>query len=132
MLRTPERGCEADTEMTYDEWREKRQYKRYPSDLKVKYQVVGDADGQVQEATILNISRGGVFVATKSPLAVGTEIKIQVTIVTPFGEEQELRAQAKVMWQNDRPEEEGMGLSFTEIDRHTQYAMLACAYRGEG
>ena len=35
------------------------------------------------------------------------------------------------MWKTEHPEEEGMGLSFTQIDRHTQYAMLAYAYRGE-
>jgi len=117
--------------MTYEKWEERRQYKRYPSDLVARYHVLGESEDRCQEGAILNIGRGGVFIATKSPLPAGTELHVWVKVVTPFGEEQELEAQAKVMWVSDRPDEEGMGLSFTQIDRHTQYAMLACAYRGE-
>jgi len=128
MPQIPETG----TEMSYDQWKEKRQYKRYPSDLHARYRKVDEPDGAFEEGAILNISRGGVFIATKSPLPQGADVTIHMKVKTPFGEERELEAEARVMWSSDREDEEGMGLSFTKIDRHTQYAMLASAYRGEG
>jgi len=132
VLQTSRTARETGIAMSYQDWKEKRQYKRYASDLPVRYRELNGSEGAFAEGTILNISRGGVFVATKSPPAAGTEIEIVMNVKTPFGEEREMQARAKVMWSSDRKDEEGMGLSFTDIDRHTQYAMLACAYRGEG
>ena len=118
--------------MSYQQWEDRRKYKRYSSDLQARFRKLDDDAAALQEGQVLNVSRGGVFLRTQSPFPVGTEILLLVNIVTPLGEERELESHAKVMWSGQNPGEEGMGLCFTKIDRHTQFAMLACAYRGEG
>ena len=115
--------------MDYQKWEERRKFKRYLSDLPAHFNRLGDAAAG-GEGNILNISRGGVFVHTEKPLPVGTDIELKIRIVTPFGDQQEIAGEAKVAWVNTRPGDEGMGLTFTKLDRHSQYAMLACAYRG--
>jgi len=82
------------------------------------------------EGSVQNISRGGAFVRTDNPFAVGTSVHLKVKILTPFGDEREIEGEAKVVWVSQRRGDAGMGLTFTKIDRHSQYAMLACAYRG--
>jgi len=127
-LRTPEYN--PGQIMSYDKWEEKRKHKRFPSDLTVRFREARDEASTEREGTILNVSPGGVFVRSKTPCTPGTELHLLVNVVTPFGEEQEVQADATVMWVSEKPDEEGMGLSFTKIDRHGQYAILACAYRG--
>lgn len=114
----------------YAQWDGRRKFKRYVSEMPVHYNRLGSQAPQEGDGNVLNISRGGVFIHTASPLPVGTELHMKVKIVTPFGEEQQVESEAKVMWVSARAGEEGMGLTFTKIDRHSQYAMLACAYRG--
>ena len=118
--------------MSYQQWEEKRRYKRYPSDLSAHFKPIREDAGEPVSGTLMNVSRGGMFVRTANSLRPGTELEITINVVNPFGEEQEIKAQAKVMWVNTKPNEPGMGLSFTKIDRHSQYAILACAYRGTG
>ena len=128
-MRADLEGNGASMTMDYKSWEERRKFKRYLSDLPAHFNRIGNvaesADGQV-----VNISRGGIFVHTAKPLPVGTEIEIKIRITTPFGEEMDVPGVAKVVWVSTRPGDEGMGLTFTKIDRHSQYAMLACAYRG--
>ena len=118
-------------EMSYQQWEEKRKYKRYSSDLSVRFVELGKDDPGEQQGTIHNVSRGGVFIHTGSPVTVGRELELRINVVTPFGEEQEIKALAKVVWIGKDPDDRGIGLTFTKIDRHSQYALLACAYRGE-
>jgi len=117
--------------MSLEQWEERRKYKRYPSDLPVRFRDLRTTQAEPGQGLALNVCRGGVFIRTQTPLRAGTDIQLHVRIVTPFGEEQELEAEAKVVWVNDRAGETGMGIAFTKIDRHSQYAMLACAFRGE-
>ena len=119
-------------EMNYQQWEERRQYRRYPTNLPVRFVEAGKEEAEGCEGSVTNISRGGVFVRTKTPAAPGTELQLCIGVVTPFGEEQELKALATVVWLSEDSGEEGMGLTFTELDRHSQYALLACAYRGQG
>ena len=116
--------------MSYQEWEDRRKYKRYLSEMPVHFNRLGDTSAPVAEGDVQNISRGGVFVHTTTPLPVGTELQITVRVITPFGDAQEIESQGKVVWVSTRGGDEGMGLTFTKIDRHSQYAMLACAYRG--
>jgi hypothetical protein len=116
--------------MSYQEWDDRRKYKRYMSEMPVRFNRIGETVAPGAEGNVLNISRGGVFVHTTTPLPVGTDLQMKVRVITPFGDAQEIESQAKVVWVTTRGGEEGMGLSFTKIDRHSQYAMLACAYRG--
>ncbi|HUW56863.1 MAG TPA: PilZ domain-containing protein [Planctomycetota bacterium] len=118
--------------MSYEQWEEKRKYKRYPSELIVRFVEVGKDGSEERQGSVGNVSRGGIYVRTQNPAQVGRDVELHIKVVTPFGEEQEIGAVAKVVWIGKDPGEEGMGLSFTKIDRHSQYALLACAYRGEG
>jgi uncharacterized protein (TIGR02266 family) len=115
--------------MDYKNWEDRRKYKRYGSDLPAHYNRIGDLATE-GDGHVLNVSRGGVFVGTDKPLPVGTTVEFKVKIVTPFGNEQVITSEAQVTWVSTRAGETGMGLNFTKIDRHSQYAMLACAYRG--
>jgi uncharacterized protein (TIGR02266 family) len=117
--------------MSLNQWDEKRKFKRYASDLPVRFGDLHAPPGEAQEGMALNICRGGIFIKTKTPLRAGTDIQLYVRIVSPFGQEQTIEAEAKVMWASETAAEPGMGVSFTKIDRHSQYAMLACAFRGE-
>ena len=117
--------------MTYQQWKRRRQYKRYDSDLSVRFREFRDESAELREGGIRNVSRGGIFIRTKDPYPAGTELRLFVAVVTPFGETEELEAVGKVVWVTLRTGEEGMGVNFTKIGRHSQYAMLACAYRGE-
>ncbi len=116
--------------MDFKQWDERRKFKRYLSEMPVHFNRLDAQDSEGGDGNVLNISRGGVFVHTTKPLPVGTDLHMKIRIVTPFGQEQAVESQAKVCWVSMRAGEEGMGLSFTKIDRHSQYAMLACAYRG--
>ena len=117
--------------MSYQQREERRSYKRYPSDLPVRFAESGNEEAEGRRGNITNVSRDGVFIRTKTPAPPGTALELCIDVVTPFGEEQELKASAKVVWINEDVGEEGMGLRFTQIDRHSQYALLACTYRGE-
>ena len=118
--------------MSYSEWEEKRRHKRYPSDLRARFRLVDEAGETFEEGPILNISRGGLFVHTKLDYTLGAAVEVHVTVTTPFGEERELVVEGKIMWLCGQEDEEGIGINFTKIDRHTQYALMACSYRGEG
>lgn len=118
-------------EMSYQQGQERRKYKRYPADLTARFKPLPEDAGDPLEGIVMKISRGGLFVRTEQPFRPGSELHLVVRIITPFGEEQDLEADAKVMWVNESGPDSGMGLSFTKIDRHTQYAMLACTYRGK-
>ncbi len=128
-LGVPRQDAGPETGMTYQEWEERRKFKRYLSDMTVMF---ARLDDELTNGTgvVVNISRGGVFVRTSKPLPVGSELHLRVGVVTPFGEQQEIPCEVRVVWTSTRPGEEGMGMIFTKIDRHSQYAMLACAYRG--
>lgn len=117
--------------MSLEQWDEKRKFKRYAADLPVRFGDIRSPQGPSGEGLALNISRGGIFIHTKTPLRPGTDIQLHIRITTPFGEEQTIEAEAKVMWATETASEPGMGVSFTKIDRHSQYAMLASAFRGE-
>ena len=117
--------------MNYQQWEERRKYKRYPSDLPVRFAEPGDEGCEEHRGKVTNVSRGGVFIRTNTPARLGLELELKIDIVTPFGEEQELKALGQVVWVNETCGEEGIGLDFIKIDRHSQYALLACAYRGE-
>jgi uncharacterized protein (TIGR02266 family) len=117
--------------MSLQQWEEKRKFKRYAADLPVSFGDLRNPGSQSLEGLALNICRGGSFIRTKTPLRPGTDIQLHIRIMTPFGQEQTLEAEAKVMWVRETASETGMGVSFTKIDRHSQYAMLACAFRGE-
>ena len=78
--------------MSYQEWEDKRRYKRYLAEMPVHFNRLGDASVPGAEGNVQNISRGGVFVQTMAPLPVGTDLKMKVRVTTPFGDSQEIDA----------------------------------------
>ena len=117
--------------MSDQQWEDRRKFKRYFSELPVRFRKSGDESAPFQEGSVANVSRGGAYVSTKAPPPIGTELKVVVSILTPLGEQQEIECLARVVWVSARSGEEGIGLTFTKIDRHSQYAILASAYCGQ-
>lgn len=89
-------------------------------DLEVNIAAASDA-GTHTGAT-LNISAGGVFLATEQPSNVGDQLKLELTLP---GSEQSISLDANVRWvrrrrvggRRDRPS--GMGLQFTNLTTET-------------
>jgi type IV pilus assembly protein PilZ len=94
---------------------DRREVDRAPIELKVEYQRVNTFFADYTK----NISRGGTFISTTRPLAVGTGFIFSLTVP---GMPEPLRLQGKVIWtnpmQNATPANPpGMGIEF-------QYASL--------
>ena len=70
-------------------------------------------DAFVQEY-VTNVSRTGVFVRSKSPLPVGSEVNLHFTVVTD--EVQTIEGTGRVV----RQEPGGMGVIFTEVNQYSQ------------
>ena len=119
----------ADTAMSYEKWEEKRQCKRYPTDLSVRFRQTNDAEGSYSKGLVLNASLGGMFVQTENAGPTGTVLELVINVLSPFGEVHEVAAGGEIAWITDEPGECGMGINFTNIDRHAQYAILASAHR---
>lgn len=89
-------------------------------DLEVKVNAASDS-GTYTGATI-NISAGGVFVATEEPISVGDQLKLELTL--PDSKEA-ISLDSKVRWvrrrrvagRRDRPA--GMGLQFVNLTTET-------------
>jgi len=95
---------------------ERRRDERHPLRIRMDYR---DATGGnfLYEYT-QNISSGGIFIETREPLPVGTEVEMRFQ---PPGAEEVLEVTGKVMWVNPyRPDSDdnpnpGMGIQFENI-----------------
>ena len=121
----------AEPVMSHEEWEEKRRHKRRPSDLKVRFRSLRDPAARYAEGVITNVSGGGLFVGTSRPLTVGDDVHLIIDVVTPLGENEQIDIDARVIWVKHKTNDEGMGLQFTRIERHSKYTILACAHRGQ-
>ncbi len=89
---------------------DRRSHPRLPIALKVEYKRLNSFFADYTK----NISRGGTFIRTKNPLAIGTEFVFQLTVPNL---EQPLSRHGKVQWivrEGDAtPEQDcGMGIGF--------------------
>jgi uncharacterized protein (TIGR02266 family) len=66
---------------------------------------------------VTNISRGGVFIRSKNPLPVGTEVNLKFSILTDDFEM--IEGLGRVV----RVDEEGMGVVFTELTPDSRAAV---------
>jgi type IV pilus assembly protein PilZ len=96
---------------------EKRSHVRVPIALKVEYKRLNSFFADYTK----NISRGGTFIRTKNPLAIGTEFVFHLAIP---GLEEPLALRGKVQWivkdDDGGDHEPGMGIGFvyeSEADR---------------
>jgi uncharacterized protein (TIGR02266 family) len=89
--------------------RDKRRYKR----AELKAQVDWDTDHNEYSGYTENISEGGVFIATASPLAIGEPLEVRIALAT--GEELVIRT--RVAWLRQAGDEAagGMGVQFVDL-----------------
>ena len=89
--------------------------------IKLKYP---DVETFIQKYAV-NISRGGIFISTKQPKAVGTHLKFEFLLLAPEGERCIIRGEGQVQWTKEYdPEAQtkapGMGIKFTRLDAESQ------------
>jgi type IV pilus assembly protein PilZ len=84
---------------------EHRQYTRAPIELKVDYKKLNSFFADYTK----NISKGGTFIKTKKPLAIGTRFLFKLTVpqrAEPF------ELLGEVVWSKADGDEPGMGIRF--------------------
>ena len=99
-----------------------REFADKQASLRVPVQIRAgfESDGERRECPVKNISRGGLFVSTRSPLPAGSHVELEIR-VGETGEVHTLRGEvARVVDAAGGPdgdaEEEGMGIRFTDLD----------------
>ena len=85
---------------------EKRQHLRIPVSLKVAYR----SRDALQKDLVTDLSPGGLFVRTSKPLAIGTDVELEVSI---DDQDPPIHIRGKVIWL--RGEDQGMGIQFTGL-----------------
>ena len=90
---------------------------RVPSHLRVSF----DSYGELRECLMTNISRGGVFVATPSPLPIGTPFKLRIH-VGESGEIHELSGEVACVntGADMKSGSQGMGIRFCNLSEEQQ------------
>jgi type IV pilus assembly protein PilZ len=105
----------------------KRQHARVPVSLKVSYPSRGD----LQKDLVTDLSPGGLFIRTSKPLAIGTDVDLEVTIAAL---DPPINVRGRVVWlrqQGDKSaEKEGMGIQFTGIMGPVLHDMVEEAKKG--
>jgi uncharacterized protein (TIGR02266 family) len=89
-----------------------RESVRVPLDLNVNF----ESRGEVRKCMMKNLSAGGIFVATESPLPLGTPFNVRIRI-EETGEEIELPGEVVTVGAsaNLAEEEHGMGIRFVNL-----------------
>ncbi len=88
---------------------EARQQARLPIELKVDYKKMNSFFADYTK----NISKGGTFIKTKKPLAIGTQFLFKLTVPkrdAPF------ELLGEVVWARSEGDEPGMGIRFVYAD----------------
>ena len=90
----------------------KRESVRVPLDLNVDF----ESRGEVRKCLMKNLSAGGIFVATESPLPIGTPFNVRIRIGRT-GEEIELPGEVVSVGvsANLAKEQHGMGIRFAHL-----------------
>jgi uncharacterized protein (TIGR02266 family) len=89
--------------------------------IKLKY---SDVETFIQKYAV-NISRGGIFIATKQPKAVGTPLKFEFVLAVGEPGISVIRGEGQVLWTREfdpsQPNKaHGMGVKFTRLDAESQ------------
>jgi uncharacterized protein (TIGR02266 family) len=89
--------------------------------IKLKYP---DVETFIQKYAV-NISRGGIFIATKTPKPVGTPLKFEFVIAAGDAGLSVIRGEGQVLWTREfdpaQPSKaHGMGVKFTRLDADSQ------------
>jgi uncharacterized protein (TIGR02266 family) len=104
--------------------KDKREHQRIPVAMKVSYLSRGD----LQKDLVTDLSPGGLFIRTSRPLAIGTDVDLEVAI----GEEDlPITVRGRVVWLRDKSgPQEGMGIQFTGFLGAALAAMVQEAKKG--
>jgi uncharacterized protein (TIGR02266 family) len=89
--------------------------------IKLKYP---DVDTFIHKYSA-NISRGGIFISTRTPKPIGTRLKFEFLLAAPEGERCIIRGEGQVQWTKEYDPEggsksHGMGVKFTRLDAESQ------------
>jgi uncharacterized protein (TIGR02266 family) len=101
--------------------------------IKLKYP---DVETFIQKYAV-NISRGGIFIATKTPKAVGTPLKFEFVLAAGDAGISVIRGEGQVLWTrefdpNQPSKAHGMGVKFTRLDAESQQIVdRALAFRAQ-
>jgi uncharacterized protein (TIGR02266 family) len=100
-----------------------RAHPRAPLAIKVH---CSTPDGKHFDSLTGGIGGGGLFIESSTPLAPGTELKVEFALPDRPG--QKFVTHAKVAWTRTKPERyllfPGMGVQFTDIDQEAQTRLL--------
>ena len=100
-----------------------RAHQRAPLAIKVR---CSTADGKHFDSLTGGIGGGGLFIESSTPLAPGTELKVEFAL--PDRPNQKFETHAKVAWTRSKPERyllfPGMGIQFTDIDPQAQTRLI--------
>ena len=100
-----------------------RAHPRAPLTIKVH---CSTSDGKHFDSLTGGIGGGGMFIESSTPLAPGTELKVEFALPDRPG--QKFVTGAKVAWTRAKPERyllfPGMGVQFTDIDQEAQTRLL--------
>jgi uncharacterized protein (TIGR02266 family) len=96
---------------------ERRTSRRVATLLSVHFQSLGEA----RHSLMTNFSKGGVFIYTETPAAIGTRVELKIRIDESNSE---IVVPAEVVTQNMAPDmsstSKGMGLRFLDMDEKTR------------
>src|SRR5258706_15847589 len=89
--------------------------------IKLKYP---DVETFIQKYAV-NISRGGIFIATKTPKPVGTFLKFEFVLANSDAGQSVIRGEGAVQWVRDFDPQaptkaHGMGVKFSRLDAESQ------------
>ncbi len=93
---------------------------RVPSRLKVSF----GSHAKLRDSRMTNISRGGLFIATKDPFEIGTRFELQIHVEESGSV---LEVPVQVVCQNVGPDfqaDSGMGVRFLDLDPEQEKRLL--------
>jgi uncharacterized protein (TIGR02266 family) len=100
---------------------EQRQHPRYSINREF------ESIGELIDEYVVNISQGGVFIRSREPLPVGTEVDLKFTII--LDDFETIEGQGRVVRTVDDGDDAGMGVEFTEMNESSREVIEEVARR---
>lgn len=85
--------------------------------------------GELIDEYVVNISQGGIFIKSREPLPVGTEVDLKFTII--LDDFETIEGQGKVVRSITDGAEAGMGVEFTEMNEKSRRVIDEIAKRAK-
>ena len=104
---------------------ERRRYPRIPVEIFIEYEALE----QFFKDYVTNISRGGIFIQTETPLPIGT--KLYIRFLLP-GSQEVIKTEGEVVWRSEEGKQRGMGVAFKKLDREARDRVEAIVLQAWG